>query len=571
MSKQSKTSFLEALAEVQKVQHRMNEQKAMRAASMSQIDEVINQSDKAVKTVKTGGGDYNVYKKDSDTAADFRKTYADAKKGGSGSFEWNGKKYSTGQKGGHYTPGSQTSAGNATDASQRAAPVVPDPKDPAQVKKADDMMAQTRETERIAKKGTSDQLSGAPKTDDNATPAQRGVKLTPQTASNIAAAGTAGQADKDQVAKNNAETGRTDGVHKSVVGGAFDPANIAKEREANIAARAAAPAPAAGGGVLDKVKSFFSPKPAAAPAASTTPPAAAAPTPPPRPASASPAPAAAPTPAPAPSRPSIRSTVQNIQGTPSEVEDKESGPTKKDKKLKESMVDAFLKFQENNNGGNIFEAAKKAKKDYDGDGKVESGKEEYLGSKIAAAKKAGRMEEELKGEQYKIDANKNGKIDSDDFKKLKSGKKSEKMKAYRADRDKHGEMEESLFSEAELAYMESVFARSEDEGKGDRTLTDETESAVKRGRGRPAGSKSGSKHGEEGAAETMRVAAQVRTARPYFSAGKEVHDLKHPTTGKTHQVGTKAVNDFNKSYAAAERPHEKDAVESNFVKKHMGG
>lgn len=38
-------------------------------------------------------------------------------------------------------------------------------------------------------------------------------------------------------------------------------------------------------------------------------------------------------------------------------------------------------------------AVKKAKKDYDGDGKVETGKDEYLGSKIAAAKKAGKMKE----------------------------------------------------------------------------------------------------------------------------------------------------------------------------------
>lgn len=35
----------------------------------------------------------------------------------------------------------------------------------------------------------------------------------------------------------------------------------------------------------------------------------------------------------------------------------------------------------------------KAKKDYDGDGKIESGKDEYLGSKIAAAKEAGKLGE----------------------------------------------------------------------------------------------------------------------------------------------------------------------------------
>ena len=37
--------------------------------------------------------------------------------------------------------------------------------------------------------------------------------------------------------------------------------------------------------------------------------------------------------------------------------------------------------------------AEKAKRDYDNDGKVETGKEEYLGSKIAAAKKAGKLKE----------------------------------------------------------------------------------------------------------------------------------------------------------------------------------
>jgi hypothetical protein len=41
----------------------------------------------------------------------------------------------------------------------------------------------------------------------------------------------------------------------------------------------------------------------------------------------------------------------------------------------------------------VLEAEKKANKDYDGDGKVESGKDEYLGSKIKAAKKDGKLEE----------------------------------------------------------------------------------------------------------------------------------------------------------------------------------
>jgi len=43
--------------------------------------------------------------------------------------------------------------------------------------------------------------------------------------------------------------------------------------------------------------------------------------------------------------------------------------------------------------GQKMEEAKKADKDYDQDGKVESGKDEYLGSKIRAAKKAGKLKE----------------------------------------------------------------------------------------------------------------------------------------------------------------------------------
>lgn len=58
-------------------------------------------SERAVKTVKTKGGDYKVYKKDSAQAKSFRKAYADAvakrkelgKKAGTYIFDWNGKKY----------------------------------------------------------------------------------------------------------------------------------------------------------------------------------------------------------------------------------------------------------------------------------------------------------------------------------------------------------------------------------------------------------------------------------------------------------------------------------------------
>lgn len=74
-------------------------------------------------------------------------------------------------------------------------------------------------------------------------------------------------------------------------------------------------------------------------------------------------------------------------------EESESGGKKK--KMSEEtnpLIAAFLKLQESN-PQNMFEAAKKAKKDYDGDGKIESPKDEVWGSRFAAAKKAGKMEE----------------------------------------------------------------------------------------------------------------------------------------------------------------------------------
>lgn len=51
-----------------------------------------------------------------------------------------------------------------------------------------------------------------------------------------------------------------------------------------------------------------------------------------------------------------------------------------------------------------LDEGKKAKKDYDGDGKVESGKDEYLGSKIKAAKKAGKLDETMGGEMCACEA-----------------------------------------------------------------------------------------------------------------------------------------------------------------------
>ena len=72
---------------------------------------------------------------------------------------------------------------------------------------------------------------------------------------------------------------------------------------------------------------------------------------------------------------------------------------------------------------------KKAKKDYDGDGKVETGKDEYMGSRDKAIKKAmgKKTTEALKGNQGKIDVDHDGKIEKTDLAKLRASK-DKKMK-----------------------------------------------------------------------------------------------------------------------------------------------
>jgi hypothetical protein len=75
-------------------------------------------------------------------------------------------------------------------------------------------------------------------------------------------------------------------------------------------------------------------------------------------------------------------------------------------------------------------AVKKAKKDYDGDGEVESGKDEYMGSRDKAIKKAmnKKTTESLKGGQKKLDVDKDGDIEADDLADLRAGKKNKETK-----------------------------------------------------------------------------------------------------------------------------------------------
>ena len=169
----------------------------------------VNTNDKAVNTVKTGGGNYNVYNKNSDTAASFRDQYAQAKKAGAGQFKWtdaSGKEnvYGTGVKGG-----------------KMYEPVKPEVKAAAGAPSGN--VDIDKKTQAIAS-GESPAEAAQANRDAGRV---MGNTTSPKDLATAAAAAVP-QADKDQMAINNAETGRDDGTHKSVVGTEMDPKNIKK-------------------------------------------------------------------------------------------------------------------------------------------------------------------------------------------------------------------------------------------------------------------------------------------------------------------------------------------------------
>ena len=115
------------------------------------------------------------------------------------------------------------------------------------------------------------------------------------------------------------------------------------------------------------------------------------------------------------------SSVQDITGdmeTAAKVADEEAEEMEESMKY-EDKLKALLES-----------AVKKAKKDYDGDGEVESGKDEYMGSRDKAIKKATNKKttESLKGGQKKLDVDKDGDIEADDLADLRAGKKNKETK-----------------------------------------------------------------------------------------------------------------------------------------------
>lgn len=140
----------------------------------------------------------------------------------------------------------------------------------------------------------------------------------------------------------------------------------------------------------------------------------------------------------------------------------ESGGKKKMSEENNKLIDMFLRLQEKNTlTPNIFEAAKKAKKDYDGDGKVESPKDEVWGSRFRAAKAAGKMEEGAGDETAKKETSMSVTMDNKPSTPAQttaatSGPSASDKKALDT-KIKSIAKEEVEFSQAEIDHINSFF------------------------------------------------------------------------------------------------------------------
>jgi hypothetical protein len=247
-------------------------------------------TDKPVSVVKTKGGDYNVYAKGSEKAADFRKAYSDAK----GNFEWEGRKYAK--------PSSETSKPTTST----AAPLPPKRPDDLNKVNAPTPPSRPSDLPKPAGAGLSQGTQGFDSGNFN-------PRLT-----------TAALSKPGDVA--NVKWRTAEGKPHTAERPSFT--NITMSPEKTTGAVDAPP-----------TEKFTKPS----------------------------------------------------------TED--GGSSKGKKKMSEEtnpLIAAVLRLQEKNTidkNLNMFTEAKKAKKDYDGDGKVESPKDEVWGSRFRAAKAAGKMEE----------------------------------------------------------------------------------------------------------------------------------------------------------------------------------
>jgi len=309
--------------------------------------------------------------------------------------------------------------------------------------------------------------------------------------------------------------------------------------------------------------------------------------------------------------------------------EKESGPAKKKKMSESTLINSFLNLQtsgasnmfeaakklkgdqhkldKNQNGkldsqdfkmlrGEKMEEAKKADKDYDGDGKIESSKDEVWGSRFKAAKKAGKMDEASSSDPDFAAPRPDGTKKPTDIEfKPKPEEKKPEDKVPLPPKRPDSMKEEVSFSETELAHFEAVIARKDQKGKergiGDTVdsadLTDEymyemAQRGVKAGtkRGsykkkatdlsgkRVAGADAGTDESDKG---IPHVLDQIRDNKENERGFKTItNPNSKPEAPVTKQIHRSELHSFYDDYHNTEKPADKEKKYSNFLGKHFG-
>jgi hypothetical protein len=257
-------------------------------------------------------------------------------------------------------------------------------------------------------------------------------------------------------------------------------------------------------------------------------------------------------------------------------------PTNEETKMSSPMIEAFLKLQEKNSNGNMFEAAKKmSPKDKElaamGHPKDKITHKDVLIGRGVLAKEESTGMERLKS---KLGLGPKSSVDP-------SYKPDTKSKEDRAEMDKkvkEVQKEEVEFSEAELAHIASILEMpvaptphdysGSHNGVSKRDLSDETMSEEeKRKRGRPPGKYGAYKMKGMGDAEAETAKAEpknlvAQNPRTYSKDGKNVVDVEHPTqSGVKRTIPAKDYNSFRSSYLNAEKPEHKTKMHDDFTKR----
>jgi hypothetical protein len=183
----------------------------------------------------------------------------------------------------------------------------------------------------------------------------------------------------------------------------------------------------------------------------------------------------------------------------------------------------------------------KADKDYDGDGKVESSKDEYQGSRIAAAKKAGKMSEGSKPDFLDIDG------DGDKKEPMKKAAKEKEidegfkeLDAYMAKREK--EKGTGKFDKKQISTGTVYTRKHEEEDEEDEEASDKPK---KKGRK------------EVGAGKGKKIGAKVKGTSKLHSKGSIAEDDSIPLVdkGEYDREGDMALNQLHQIEDAAEELH----------------